>query len=95
MASLRGVFRLSKEEVKNSTPPGTATLVGKYRVRIRTAHPDSTHVEHLEQESSQRNRDNILLLPQPSTDPADLSGVHFQFTHRHQYLDSRQYHLHD
>jgi hypothetical protein len=71
MASLRGVFKLSKEEVKNSTPPGTATLVGKYRVRIRTAHPDSTYVEHLEHEVSQRNHDNILLLPQPSTDPAD------------------------
>lgn len=28
MASFRQAFALSKDEVKNATPPGTATLVG-------------------------------------------------------------------
>jgi galactokinase len=30
MASLAEVFRLSKEEVDNARPPGTATLIGEW-----------------------------------------------------------------
>ncbi|EUC40587.1 hypothetical protein COCMIDRAFT_9563 [Bipolaris oryzae ATCC 44560] len=54
MTSLSAAFKLSKEEVRNARPPGTATLV-----------------EHLEWTASQTNRDEIRLVPQPTSDPAD------------------------
>ncbi|KAF1934590.1 MFS general substrate transporter [Clathrospora elynae] len=54
MTTFRGAFALSKEDVKNATPPGTETLI-----------------EHLEWTASQTSHDEIRLVPQPSSDPAD------------------------
>ncbi|EMD89582.1 hypothetical protein COCC4DRAFT_36539 [Bipolaris maydis ATCC 48331] len=54
MTSFSAAFKLSKEEVRNARPPGTATLV-----------------EHLEWTASQTNKDEIRLVPQPTSDPAD------------------------
>lgn len=73
MTSLRTAFSLSKEEVRNATPPGTATLVGRwfYRLLNPNHHLTCRHPEHLEWTASQTSHDEIRLVPQPSADPAD------------------------
>lgn len=72
MTSFRAAFALSKDEVKNATPPGTATLVGKaFKPTPAIKIANLTSAEHLEWTSSQQSHDEIRLVPQPSADPAD------------------------
>ncbi|KAJ8106206.1 hypothetical protein OPT61_g9691 [Boeremia exigua] len=69
MTSFKQAFALSNDEVNNATPPGTTTLVGMF---APTPHHRSTNdSEHLEWAASQQNHDEIRLVPQPSSDPAD------------------------
>lgn len=58
MVGYRYAFSLSKEEVRNATPPGTVTLIGHDLERTRSGAHEEVH-------------DHIRLAPQPSADPAD------------------------
>ncbi|RAR07511.1 MFS general substrate transporter [Stemphylium lycopersici] len=74
MTSLKTALSLSKEEVRNARPPGTATLVGKRHWQIISVHftlADGLPIEHLEWAASQTQKEEIRLVPQPSADPAD------------------------
>ncbi|GAB7351469.1 hypothetical protein MBLNU459_g2128t1 [Dothideomycetes sp. NU459] len=58
MSGFRHAFSLSRDEVRNATPPGTVTLMDTELVRTQTG----------QHEYEQRN---IHLNPEPSPDPAD------------------------
>lgn len=76
MVGLRNAFSLSKEEVRNATPPGTVTLIGTQESvldtydEVLTSHTDTelvrTQTGHHEHEEK-----HLHLNPEPSPDPAD------------------------
>lgn len=77
MTSLRSAFALSDEQVKNATPPGTSTLVGKNSITFKQLQPTHCNTDHLERTASQDTREEIRLVPQPSQDPADPLNLPF------------------
>jgi hypothetical protein len=74
MSGFRHAFSLSRQQVQDAVPPGTVSLSSK--LSTPPPHPNLTlylpvHAQQVAHGSNTKHEGELILVPQPSSDPAD------------------------